>query len=177
MMKRIAPAVLFSLVPFFAACESPPLTPEQQATVAELDAARMDQLERAEKARAEGRVADAQNHEAAAKALDAQAAEVEAKAATESWGAVLGSLGDKLPWPFKGAPELVLPFVPLFFKRPRKHFANAAKALNPFNMSVPPGQAIDSILKAYGLKHSTPDSEAVAEGKAKATPSEPVSPS
>jgi len=56
----------------------------------------------------------------------------------------------------------------LLFRRKRSHYMNAAKSLVPYDKNIDLGGAVTSILAGLGVSHSTPETEAVFEGKAAA---------
>lgn len=104
--------------------------------------------------------------EAEEAAEDAQETEdrivqLEAKAARGVGEMVVDSVSPLVPGLAAGKPWLIA-LAPLIFKRPRQHFGKALKDLNPFDGQVAPGAALEGLMKAYGLKHSTEDPEELA---------------
>ncbi|MFQ5601547.1 MAG: hypothetical protein ACE5G2_13475 [Candidatus Krumholzibacteriia bacterium] len=158
-LERIRASVLVVVVavaPGLAACQGgPPLSLDAQQRIVDLEA--------------DYAAAVAAGDEQAAAQAEGEIAAIEAGAAEEQARTLFGWFGgllDFIPggtW-LKGAlggPLIAL--APLLWKRPRRHFGNAVKALNPWNLERSPGEAVWDVARMYGLRHSSPESESAAE--------------
>ena len=156
-----------------AGCASAPMTPEQEAaqaeTLRELEETEnslvvlAQQLEQMEPGTPGHLAVSTQIVEAVERgaALEDELAEQDAEASQTFVGGIFDLFGPFIPG--SGAFEpAVLSLAPLAFERPRKHFLNALKQVNPMNGQMAPGEAAASLLKAAGLIHSSEGSARVA---------------
>lgn len=125
---------------------------------------------------AEAKVAAA---EQAVRDAEAQFADFERLVLKDRYGPLLAGLA-AIP----GVGPIAAQFSPLLFtllplttKRGRKHYRNAVREWNPWEKgpsagkgTVSPIAGLEDLLRAWGLKHSSPDTEAVADGVATAVP-------
>ncbi len=158
MLQSLRIGIIFmavAVLPVLPACKSVPGTPEQQAQIQVLEVALVE--------------AESQGNPEAAAAIEADLATLEAESVTglvTGLGTMLGGLlPENLAW-LLGPTGVAL--APLLFKRPRKNFGKAVGAINPFNSAMAPGEAFNSLLAAYGLRHSTKSSAEAALADEKA---------
>lgn len=136
-------ALVLTVLPVLPACKVTQLSPETQAAVHQLD-------DEAAVARAEGDEVTAQAKEAQANQLIVDEVQGDVSLLTTALSVIpgVGPLLAQVPG------ELLLIAAPLLFKRPRKHLAKAGK------------DAVDGVLKASGLKHSSDATEALTDQEA-----------
>lgn len=166
--------VSLALVVFpVAGCAAPPMTPEQQEERADTERELQEventlvvlaaQLERMELGTPEYEAVSQQIVDALERGAEKERdlAEQDADAATDWVSGVYDLFGSFIPGSGAFKPA-VLSLAPLAFERPRKHFLNAMKQLNPMDGQMSPGEAAQSLLKAAGLIHSSEGSKQVA---------------
>lgn len=178
-MKRLIDYTRFALLTYClivmpVACAAPPRTPEQTAqhaaTVQALDETQASlvvlaqQLEGMTPGTPEHLAVSQQIVDAAQRGanLEQDLIDQDADAATGFIGGLLDIVGMVVPGTAAFEPGL-LALAPLAFERPRKHFLNALKQVNPLNGQMAPAEAARSILAAAGLIHSSQGSAEVAK--------------
>lgn len=166
--------VTFGLIVAPVACAAPPRTPEQTAAhaattqeLAETEASLVvlaQQLEGMTPGTPEHLAVSQQIVDAAQRgaSLEQDLIDQDVDAATGFVGGLLDIVGMVIPGTEAFEPG-VLALAPLAFERPRKHFLNAVKQINPLNGEMSPVEAARSILAAAGLAHSSPASKVVAD--------------
>ena len=166
--------VTFGLIVAPVACAAPPRTPEQAAqyaaTTQELDETDASLVVLA--AQLEGMTPGTPEHLAVSQQivdaaqrganLEQDLIDQDVDAATGFVGGLLDIVGMVIPGTPAFEPGL-LALAPLAFERPRKHFLNALKQVNPLNGQMAPAEAARSILAAAGLLHSSTGSAEVAK--------------